>query len=261
KVIFHNCKFTSNVDFDDSTLPDTIVFSKIKSTETIDLTNTKLDSTKTVNGQKCLINLINAPIEKFNFTYDNFRIYKPDTIPSILLYQQLNSVYEQLLKNFKNRGYTSSYKILDLEHQRFKTFQNPNLSTTELLIRKFLFYVNKLWHNHGYNKERIWGYTVIFLLLFSLLNLIFFPFLINEVYDIKQIRNSAPIDFFNSPVWRFKSAFFYTAIIFFGLKMSIGNINFKNGFGVFYIFFQYVVGLICLAYLINFIISSNLIGA
>jgi hypothetical protein len=50
-------------------------------------------------------------------------------------------------------------------------------------------------------------------------------------------------------------SFFYTSLIFFGLKMSVDRINFDRWGYALLLIFEYSFGLICLAYLVNFIIN------
>ncbi|MEL6556997.1 MAG: pentapeptide repeat-containing protein [Bacteroidota bacterium] len=259
-TIFSGVHFKDKADFTSVILPDFLDFREIKSAEIVDLTKTKLDSAKAANGQKCYIDLRDSPIEKFRLTYDNFRVWKPDTIPDRLNFQKLTEVYEKLLKNFKDNGYTSSYETLDKEYQAFKDLQNPDASISKRLFNR----VNYYWSNYGYNKEWIWFWTTLFLAVFTLFNWLFFPYLIKKVYAIDRIKEACPKKLLKSKKQlnfrRIDLAFLYTAFIFFGFKMSPEQINFKNTRSVTFILFQYIIGLICVGYLINFIISSGLIG-
>ena len=58
-----------------------------------------------------------------------------------------------------------------------------------------------------------------------------------------------------SAVKYFTLAFYFTGSIFFGFKMPIGKFDFSKPMGVAYILFIYLSGLICAAYMFNFIIS------
>ena len=59
-------------------------------------------------------------------------------------------------------------------------------------------------------------------------------------------------------------AMYYTLIIFFGLKMDLENFDIKGDFiktnwkkrlGVFWVFLTYLLGIVCTAYIANFIIT------
>ena len=51
-------------------------------------------------------------------------------------------------------------------------------------------------------------------------------------------------------------SFVYTAVIFFSLSLKISNVNFRNKGGTMYIMFVYTLGLICLAYMANFVLQK-----
>ena len=260
---FTYTRFSEIADFWDTTLPDTLIFYRTESVKEIDLSNTILDSAKVVQGRKCKIDLRNASIENFHLTYDNFQILKPDSVLSKQHFQELNSVYEKLLKNFKERGYTSSYESLDKEYKAFLFTQNPYHGTFTHGLNIVLNGVNKLWYDYGYAKWYIFVYIIGFVVLFSLINWFLFPHLL-KAYNIKTITKHLPYQYINPKNMFtrkvFKLSFFYTCLVFFGLKMDTSALNFDKGKAVLYLFFVYAAGLFCLAYLTNFIISSNLIG-
>ncbi len=256
-----------------STLPESFDFRSCEVEGGISLLGTFLNDEMHTQNRKCRINLIGARIDKFNFTYDNFILEKPDTVLSKAHYQNLNSVYERLLKRFNYLGYKESYQALDKEYQEFKRTQNPYLeSIYERYLGYFFNWLNKNWNDYGYAKDRIWRHTTMFLVIFIFLNWSIFSWLVLNVYSIPSIDKAmfrgeryTKMEYYSWPMWtkllfNFKYAVYYTILIFFGLRMTIENINFRN-WGVVIIFIEYVIGLICLGYLANFVISSDLIGA
>ncbi|MEO1051005.1 MAG: pentapeptide repeat-containing protein [Bacteroidota bacterium] len=265
---FTKAQFHSEVLFDGLQLPDILCFNKIKTDEIIDFTGTRIDLLLKRGGKHCFIDLRGAPIEKFNLRYSQFRVYHPPNIDRVE-FESITNVYEGLLKNFKDRGYISSYEKLDKEYREFKYTKDPDRSILDLLLN----FINKHWSDYGYDKGRIWRHTAIAFLFFLLINWIRLPHLTLNIYSIaivdKVLRKKKKLRAYrlvkgNYPLFNIYApslAFFYTALIFFGLKMSTENLKLENPFGVAYIFFQYVIGLVCLAYLANYIISSNLIGS
>ncbi|MEM9338742.1 MAG: pentapeptide repeat-containing protein, partial [Bacteroidota bacterium] len=261
---FSHAHFKSSSNFLNVQLPKVLKFDGTMINKPIDLTRCQLKP-----GQDfCYISLIDAPIEKLHLTYDNFRILKPDGILTRTHYQRLNSVYEKLLKNFKDQGYLSSYEMLDIEYQAFKYLQNPDYVN----YRWFYIIWNELrknWTNYGYNKEWILLYVLFFLLVFTIINWLMFPYLSQKVYPVPSINRAlfGNITFRQQRYMnrtglnfsRLDLAFYYTTIIFFGLKMSTEAINYRRS-GVILIYVEYIVGLICLGYLANFIVSSQLIA-
>ena len=270
---FSNAAFKGRVSFFGTILPDTLIFESVKTSSLIDLTGTRLDSAKHANGRFCFIDLRDAPIEKFKLRYDKFRVYWPAIIYPVE-YERLTYVYEGLLKNFKEHGYLTSYATLDLEYQAFRDLQNPNATYWKNLVN----HANRHWNNYGYNKERIWLWTLLLLAISTLANWLAFPYMVREVYPVSTIDAAL----FQGKPWKrnqfrgwavpgtkgkvrlnvkhFKLAFFYTTLIFFGLKISTERINYRKTAGVVLLYLEYVAGLICLGYLANFIISSGLIG-
>lgn len=278
---FGNAKFKKLI-LTNCILPELLIFEGISTNEIIDLTTTYSPNIKysietyehiSTDGPKiCRINLIDAPIEKFKIRYDKFRVYKPDHIPPEM-YEKLTNVYEGLLKNFKDHGYLTSYETLDKEYQEFKFTKKPKRNFLERTAGTSLNWLNKNWNDYGYDKVRIWYITGLFFIIFAFINWLRFPHLISKVYSISTIKEvfdenknfkrqwadhgEYSIVNFHIPF----SAIYYTALIFFGFKLSIEKMNFRYPFSVFYIFLQFTIGLICLAYLANFVISSTLIGS
>ena len=262
---FANAQFDGNASFRNVELPEILSFESVKTATTIDLTAARLDSTLQAEGRFCRIDLRDAPIEKFKLRYDKFRVYQPTSINQTE-YERLTNVYEGLLKNFKDHGYRTSYETLDKEYQAFKDMQNPDATVWKRILNQANFY----WNNYGYNKERIWLYTLGFFLFFYLINVFWLQRLATQVFPIAAISDRMTTNVYLQSyalrklhmfLWyRCTYAFYYTALIFFGLKVSTDQLNFDRPLSVFYIFLQYTLGLICLGYLANFIIASGVIG-
>jgi uncharacterized protein YjbI with pentapeptide repeats len=166
------------------------------------------------------------------------------------------SVYESVLKKLKDDGLMESYKILDIEYRRFK-YKHGGF---------FGGYIpNTFWHwlwNYGYSKWRVFAWTFGLWVVFSLLNLIFFyPKLSESVYAIAFLEKleTSVLTGVKKRLFYFFQVVTYTAIVFFGLKMDVAK--FKKGVvrehpGLFvYLMFVYVVGLVCLGFIVNIIFT------
>ena len=139
-------------------LPDTLHFEDINVKRQIDLTHAKLKP----NQKYCYINLIDAPIEKINMSYDKFKILIPegwdivnnDNIETLAnaksTFEKLTKVYESLLNKFKNEGLITSYERLDKEYQQFRLTQNPELGTIGKIRGSIFSYINWAWNDYGY---------------------------------------------------------------------------------------------------------------
>ena len=172
------------------------------------------------------------------------------------------NTYERLLKTQKDNGFTSSYEKLDKDYAEFKYIKSGKYSFFGGWI---LNMVNKYWWGYGYDKTLIIVNTLLIFVLFSLINCIFFPWILNiyEVHNIKSL--GAAVTAKNVILQRIKIvpiAFFYTGLIFFGLKFSTENLKYKENligwrfFNLVYFFVIYISGLVCLGYLANFILST-----
>lgn len=157
---------------------------------------------------------------------------------------EIEPFYEALLNNFRNKGELENYKLLDIDYQRFK-LKNSKLGY-------YFWWVPEYWYNYGYNKERVFGWSLLFLLIFTLLNYWLLPKLNSNVYNIANI----PLFRKLSIGKRFWYSFLYTSIIFFKLSLKIENLNTKKVAGIMYLVFIYTLGIICLAYMASFVLGK-----
>ncbi len=246
-------KDNSYLSFKDAILPDTILFSENNNFQSnIDFSEANFNNAKPIN-----LYLYNSNIAKLHLDYFHFRLLLPDSSKSykcigekMLSYDEKAAIYEALLNNFKTNGQTDSYKLLDIEYQHFKwlnswTFWLPCFS--------------KYWWNFGYDKEYVFGWTFGFLLAFTFFTYFFLYSLNTKVYPIKKIPvneswcKSLSFDDFGDRLWY---SLMYTSTVFFLLTLKIENIHFKEKKGTFYLFTVYTVGLICLAYMANFVLQK-----
>jgi len=181
------------------------------------------------------INLFKSNITKFHIDYIHFRLVFYDSKNnSSLPNDEKRSIYEQLLKNFKDRGQEDSYEILDKE---YKWFKEPI----------FLGFLEWIWWDFGYKKWLVFIWTIGFLFIFTLLTRIKLNYLQTSVYCIEIVNPLSKHLFWHS--------FLYTVSIFFPL--SLKGKNFKSsGFGIIYVVLVYLSGILCVAYIANFIIQK-----
>lgn len=110
-----------------------------------------------------------------------------------------------------------------------------------------------------YVKELIFKWTAVFLLIFTFLTFLFLPCL-NKTYHIEKIKNTSELNFKNIGVKnlsvRWWLALVYTSAIFFGLTLKVEKIEYKRFWGTLYIVLVYTLGIVCLAYIANFIIQK-----
>ncbi|WP_419660989.1 pentapeptide repeat-containing protein [Desulfosarcina variabilis] len=256
KVDFSYSTFLSrSVDFSSSMFYNSIIFYKTKMPNEINFDGVSIEKEidftsigNHVEDDKCLINLYGTTIDKIRLNYQQIKLqFEPK-----LSFDQISNIYYMLLKKQKNDGFTKSYELLDLDYQKIYYFKG--------IEKKYLYWINKIWWNFGYNKERIFLHALWMFSLFFIINYIGFEYFVNHVYVVNNLKEAIEKNRKKYIITKFKvkmlpAVFYYTSLIFFGLNLNIDNFNFSRPFGVAYIFAIYLSGLVCIAYMFNYIIS------
>lgn len=249
-------------NFNDTTFPDTINFSyNSKISNEIDFTVGRFNDwdfkspSSNISVRHSYINLYRTDISKLRLDYIHFKLYfsnsKEGTVNNgIVSEDEKNMVYEGLLNNFKSHGQIESYKLLDIEYQEFK-IHNSN--------HRFYKWLFKYWWNYGYNKEYIFYWTGFFLLLFTCFTYFFIYSLNTKIYAVEKIpvneswEKKLSIKDIKNRLW---FSLMYTSTVFFKLTVKIENLEFKHKRGTFYIMVMYTIGLLCIAYMANFVLQK-----
>jgi hypothetical protein len=263
---FEWTRFREDVIFSDALLPDTLDFRDIKDIrKEIDFTLSLLPRSK----GKCHIALAGADISKIKLNMTLFTLCFPidtnfgesstgkDSVTSIdsTSYDGQLSVYESVLKKLKDDGFMESYQILDIEYRRLK-YEHGGFFDWYIMDT-----LQRRWWNYGYSKERVFLWTFGLWVLFSLVNLKVYPKLSERVYEIKFLEKMQDSAYTGIKKWIFYAlqVVSYTAIVFFGLKMDVAK--FKKGvvrehpWLFVYLMVVYVVGLVCLGFIVNIIFT------
>lgn len=173
------------------------------------------------------------------------RCIKNHSFPARLSSDEIISTYEKVLKSFEVEGQKISYQNLDIEYKDFKYGW---------------FILPHIWNCYGYHKEWIFFWTLGLLIFFTLITTIFLSKLdrtksSNGIYYIDKLKEDLPNKYLKTIQNRFWYSLLYTSIIFFSLSLKLENINFKK-IGILYIILVYLVGLLCIAYIVDFVISK-----
>ena len=104
-------------------------------------------------------------------------------------------------------------------------------------------------------------WTIGFLIFFSICSYFFIYSLNYKLYRMDNIselelnkwKNKLSFRDFGNRLWY---SFVYTSSVFFQLTLKMEKINFKNKRGTAYLMLVHAIGLICLAYIANFIIQK-----
>ena len=215
-------------------LPDTLDLSENRILpDSVNLTGV---SDIQLRRSKLLLNGTN--VSNIMLNYDYFRII----FPSKTVADEKERVYRGVLQNLQTHSYQKSYEDLDVEYRRFKTKQGSF---------GFLWRIPEWWWNYGYDRERVFIITFWSLVIFIFINFLGLNFLVDKVYPVGNI----PVYFRQWNGKRLWFAIVYTLVIFFSLYLRIDKINFQQKRGSSYVLFMYVYGLICLAYMANYIIQ------
>ncbi|MCD4705446.1 pentapeptide repeat-containing protein [bacterium] len=264
-VTFARCQFNDWVSFKDATFNNAVSFEKTILPKWLDFSNasikTEIDLTKAHLNDKydsCYIGLTNTDIEKIRFRYSRIKFFTEEGTDKEII----SNIFERLLEKTKKEGFIFSYELLD---KRYKKFIYTESGKYNRILGVFLNWISKNWWGYGYDKVLIIRNSIILFFLFSLINTFLFKHLITKVYVIEKIKEwrmskngSRIIMFFNVMPY----SFFYTALIFFGLKFDLDKLKYQDNlkwfkvFNLVYFFVVYITGLICLGYLANFIIST-----
>ena len=248
---FGYCFFDESPNFINTLLPDTLVLlgARLSSDAILDL------SLAAPKGKRsCLIDLRKFPIDKIKLRWEDFNLLLPNKTKKLgksdttyYSFQEARGVFGDLLKRFSDLGYSSSYEKCDKEYRQFLYHNDPKYAK----IGPFLNFVDKYWWGYGYDLERIVLNSIIILILFTFANYFQFEFLIESVYPIKKIQDAYLVDSKS----KFRLAFIYSAFIFFGVSIKIDLLDFTKFWQSIWILFQFITGLICLAFVVNHILS------
>jgi hypothetical protein len=189
---------------------------------------------------------------KFSFSTTQFELSKEQS------FETRSFQYQHLLKLCQEGGFTAQYEHYDKQFRELKYLQSN---------RPYLNALNKYWWDYGYDKGRVIYISVVLYFLFFLLNYLLLK-QIRNVYWPEKFQDYDAIlaqrNMLESRLRRFKNRIdhalavaLYTGYIFWGIKLDLKDIQLKNRWIVLLIIGQYITGIICLAYIANFIITEN----
>lgn len=257
-VNFTGVTFMDEIDFTFSILPDTLYLTDVKTEKTIDFSSAenKIDTSGSIESENvCVLFIARTDLSKIRLNYANFQLpFYEDSLSK----KGIANIYENLLLTQKE--FPEGYKKLDIEYKEYKYMQKG-------LLGRIYNFLDKCWWNYGYNKEMVVYNTFFIVIIFSLINWFLFECLNQKVYKIEKVWNnylerrldlkrrgikSRAIRMINILPY----SFYYTSLIFFGFKMNTDKINYKNHIGLFYLVLLYVIGIIDLLFIANFVFTG-----
>ncbi|MFD2937078.1 hypothetical protein [Spirosoma flavum] len=203
-------------------------------------------------NKKCEIFIKNTDASKFILPYDNFLLRFGDDASL----DEKGSVYESIINTCKQVGMTESAQNWDIEYRKLQ------LNHDWPILGKYIIFFNEYWWLFGYEKWRILlKWLPLFFLFFFFINMLVIDKLYSSVYKDEDIGKafakwSGRVPILNVLKYRISYTFFFTAMIYFGLKLNHEAINYKNLWGLFYLYFMYLVGSIHIAFALSYILSA-----
>ena len=252
-----NCEFNNKLTFFYNRIHK-IRFTKLTKVDTIKFTkNTfenEVDISKLYSDSGPVNLMLDVEAAKnVKFKRGNFKLVFDDDDNDIDKHYYDLEVYENLLTTLKKNYYYDSYFKIFRDKERYRLTKNPNKSK---VLGYVLFFINDNLTGFGGDKLRAIKSTFWVFLFFFFFNLIFFKYLQFKVYSIDSIDTAM-----NGTQLHFRYRLFYSLMfslfIFFGLKIDLKNLKLNRAGGVSYILFQFIVGLVCLAFIAENIVSSG----
>jgi hypothetical protein len=223
---------------------DTVIFDEFTQTNSSTLAINPIRGRGIIkfNSRPSFINFL-----KFDFQY--FDLVLDSTIDREDFYQGL---YDMQRQKYYAKGAEKAHIIL----------QKIILRKGSWISRYITLPIKTVWDNFGYEKELIFRNTAVLFLIFLIINCVLFRRLYFDVYTLDSLKEYVARinpNLISKPrywVKIFPYSMYFTLLIFFGLRMNLQTLRLEYKWWAFYLFLQYLIGLICLAYLVNFVVAT-----
>jgi hypothetical protein len=238
------------LEFQNTILPDTIVLKNLDLFTMpgfIDFTHSQVSG----NTNKLLLigdidfSKLKIPLTKYTIKIDNEGDYE-DQI----------TLYQTVIKKLKESGLNKKAEALDKKYQEIQYKHNGN---------HIINFVSKHWWDYGYDKSKVvinsfYIYFIFFfvnLLAFNSITKVYYPPNIESYNYSKSVNDKVKhTNRFTKLIFKTPSVLLYTAFIFWGLKLDLKELKIKNWWALILVVFEYTIGVICLAYIANYIITK-----
>lgn len=202
------------------------------------------------SGEKIPVNLAHAQIAGINLDYEKDSLVFSDSDTS---FNVKSNTYLKLLQNFKDRGYTKSYELADIDYQKLKNGYEGHW------YKKCYDVFQQLWWNYGYSKWYIFIWTLGSLFIFSIINYWFFQKMNKEVYTLyAEFPQCQKAPIFSRVAKNYYYSVVYTSVIFFSFTVKTDKLQYENRRLLIWFLLIYTLGVICLAYLANFVLKTSI---
>lgn len=239
--VFDKCSFGSKADLSSLSF-DTLVITNC----TRIASDLYLDMPR---NHDAYFSVFNSDLKKIHFEYGSHLHFIPD-LNTALSRDQVRNAYAELLSKFKTEGRTESFEKLDVEFEQWKYRQRGWSGAV-------MNFVDRVWWYYGYRKAYVLLWTLAFLLLFSIINF----FLWNDLRKTYPIIEEEKASYYeranNKRPWLAKviNVLIVTFYIYFSFKIEFNKISYKHTRILAYFFFQYIVGIICIFFILNYMLK------
>ncbi|MBL0739780.1 hypothetical protein [Chryseolinea lacunae] len=232
----------SSLIFFENHLPEYLFFQGVKIEQgEIDLSRLAFKP-----GEVHRIALYRADITKFHLDYIHFKLLLVDQHNKELSIEEINTIYESLLRNFNDRGQIQSFELLDIEFNDYKWAHGKF---------PWVWWIPHYWNFYGHRKGMVFLWAFVFLFMFSFLSYFMYDGLNDRnhgVYVIESIPTAKKINNYE----RMWYSFIYTSCIFFMFSLKIDKIRFRKKAMTFYLVVVSITGLICIAYMGAYVLDK-----
>lgn len=244
---FRECHINGFFSFFDRDPDSKIKFIKCTFGPNADLTDMCVDIIEFINCRNLTekVNVgffpdsIPGELRIINSDFENIEIVWKDSLKIVFdstdSKDVIGNTFENLLAKYKSAGKQESYQRVDLQHKAINQ-------------HTFFHFIDKIWWHHGYEKYRVFIWSLFFLIFFMILNMIFW----------RGMRSTYPIVLYQDTYYKDAKAFWakvkavslYTIFIFFALKIDFNKLKTDSHSGyIAWFFFQYLTGLFCLLFI------------
>ncbi|MFT3701300.1 MAG: hypothetical protein QM802_02975 [Agriterribacter sp.] len=231
-------------------LPDTLIFSDNQKMP-VDLSQFSL-------GNNSTHYIFTKQLKNWNINYKYFDILTSDSSDTkrTINEDQLYGLYSDILEIQKKYGYESGYEKADKAFIQLKY-------KSQGWWGSFLNWLNHNWWDYSYGKHLIFRNSFILFLIAFIGNLLVFGKIVTETYKLDKVHEAYEASkkkFRTKPIKRSlrNSAYclLFTCYIFWGWKLEFDKLKVEHLRLAFWVILQYLVGIVCLAYLAGYIISK-----
>jgi len=213
----------------------------------------QVDLTKFNTTKKTTLFLKNVDIKKLNINLTHTLV----TPVADQSYENRLATLQELVKRCNDLGYTGQAEEYDKALQSLKYKFNGE---------EYKDIISKYWWDYGYDKSRVIFISIGVFFFFSLLNFTIanrmkevywperfqeFDARLNAQYVEQHRRNRVKKHFKHT-----LGIFLFTAFVFWGVRFDLKEMEIRHRGIVLLLVTEYVVGVICLAYIANFVISK-----